>query len=146
VFVQELKRSSIKTPVQVTTDPGSHEPDSEIMMLGEDWRETYIDFIKDQKLPVGISEKSATAAHVMRQSKGIVLVGGSFYKRGARSDVLMKCVTSEDVYAILREIHDGSCANHAASKTLIRKAYKVGLYWPTTVADAEDLVRRCPNC
>jgi hypothetical protein len=33
------------------------------MMLGEDLRETYISFIKDQKLPAGIYEKSAAAAH-----------------------------------------------------------------------------------
>jgi hypothetical protein len=47
VFVQELKHPSIKSPVQVTTDPGHHEPNQEVMMLGEDWSETYIDFIKD---------------------------------------------------------------------------------------------------
>jgi hypothetical protein len=63
VFVQELKHPSIKTLAQATTDPGPHEPDREVMMLGEDLRETYISFIKDQKLPAGIYEKSAAAAH-----------------------------------------------------------------------------------
>jgi hypothetical protein len=27
-------------------------------MLGEDWRETYINFIRDQRLPAGMSTKS----------------------------------------------------------------------------------------
>jgi hypothetical protein len=54
VFVQELKHPSIKTLAQGTTNPGPHEPDGEIMMLGEDWREPYINFIKDQKLPVSL--------------------------------------------------------------------------------------------
>jgi hypothetical protein len=45
--VQELKHPSIKTPAQATTDSGPHELDREVMMLGEDWRETYIDFMKD---------------------------------------------------------------------------------------------------
>ena len=115
-------------------------------MLGEDWRETYIDFIKDQKLPAGVDPKSAAAARVMRQSKGFTLVGDKLYKRGARLGVLMKCVTGEDGYDTLREIHDGSCGNHAASKTLVEKAYRTGFWWPTAISDVEDLVRRCPNC
>jgi hypothetical protein len=59
------------------------------MILGEDWRKTYNDFIKDKKLPIGISEKTAVAARVMR-SKAIVLVSDKLYKSGAHSGVLMK--------------------------------------------------------
>jgi ribonuclease HI len=47
VFVQELKHPSIKTSAQGTTNSGPHEPDQEVMMLGEDCREPYINFIKD---------------------------------------------------------------------------------------------------
>jgi ribonuclease HI len=53
VFVQELKQSSIKSSPQVTTDAGPQQPDREVMMIGEDWREAYIDFIRDQRLPAG---------------------------------------------------------------------------------------------
>jgi hypothetical protein len=82
----------------------------------------------------------------MRRSKGFVLVENKLYQRGARSGVLMKCVTGEDGYDILREIHEGICCNHAASRTLVRKAYRAGFLWPTAVSDVEDLVRRCQNC
>jgi hypothetical protein len=64
----------------------------------------------------------------MRQSKGFILVDDKLYKRGAHSGVLMKCVTGEDGYDILCEIHDGSYGNHAASKTLVGKAYRAGFY------------------
>jgi hypothetical protein len=47
---------------------------------------------------------------------------------------------------ILREIHEGVCGNHAASRTLVGKAYKADFWWPTAVTDVEDLVRRCQNC
>jgi hypothetical protein len=33
----------------------------------------------------------------------------------------MKCVTRKDGYDILREIHEGICGNHAASRTLVGK-------------------------
>jgi hypothetical protein len=80
------------------------------------------------------------------RSKAIVLVSDKLYKSGAHSGVLMKWVIGEDGCHILHEIHDEPCGNHTASKTLVGKAYKVGFWWRTTVADAEDLIRRCLNC
>jgi hypothetical protein len=116
------------------------------MMLGEDWRETFIDFIRDHKLPTGMNPKSTATARVMRRSKGFVLVEDKLYRRGARSGVLMKCVTGEDGYDILQEIHEGVCGNHAASRMLVSKAYRASFWWPAAVSDAEDLVRTCQNC
>jgi hypothetical protein len=58
----------------------------------------------------------------------------------------MKCVTKEDGYDILPEIHEGVYGNHVASRTLVGKAYRASFWWPTAVSDAEDLVRRCQNC
>jgi hypothetical protein len=61
------------------------------MMLGEDWREAYIDFIRDHRLQAGMDARSTEAARVMRGSKGFILVDNKLYRRGARSGVLMKC-------------------------------------------------------
>jgi hypothetical protein len=146
VFVQELKQPSIKSSPQVAINAGPQQPDREVMVLEEDWRGAFIDFIRDQRLPARIDARSADAARILRRSKGFVLVDGKLYRRGARSGVLMKCVTKGDGYDILREIHDGVCGNHAASRTLVGKAYRAGFWWPTAVTDAEDLVRRCQNC
>jgi hypothetical protein len=110
------------------------------MMLCEVWREPYINFIKDQKQPVGISERSTAAACIM------IWVNDKVYKHGAHSGVRMKCVTGEDGYNILCKICDRSCGNHAASMTLVVKAYRAGFYWPTAVSSIKDLVRWCPNC
>jgi hypothetical protein len=52
-------------------------------MLGEDWREAYIDFIRDQRLSVGMDARSIEAARVMCRSKGFVLVDNKLYRRGA---------------------------------------------------------------
>jgi hypothetical protein len=67
-FVQELKQPSIKSSPQVTTDAGPQQPDREVMLLGEDWSEAYIDFIWDQRLPAGMDARRAEAARVMRRS------------------------------------------------------------------------------
>jgi hypothetical protein len=116
------------------------------MMLGEDWREAYIDFIQDQRLLAGMDARSTEVACAMRRSKGFIIVDSKLYRRGARSGVLMKCITKEDGYDILQEIHEGVYSNRAASRTQVGKAYRAGFWWPTAVSDAEDLVRRCQNC
>jgi hypothetical protein len=154
VFVQELKQPSIKSSPQVTIDAGPQQLDREVMMLGEDWREAFIDFIRDQRLPVGIDARSAEAARILRRSKGFILVDGNLYRRGARSGVLMKYVTKDDGHDILREIHEGVCGNHAASRTLVGKAYRAGFWWPTAVTDAEShaqvpklsIIRQTDSC
>jgi hypothetical protein len=48
-------------------------------MLGEDWREAYIDFIQDQKLLVGVDARSAEAARVMRRSQAHARSGYRFH-------------------------------------------------------------------
>jgi hypothetical protein len=66
--------------------------------------------------------------------------------KNAKEKVLMKCITREAGIQLLHEIHSGTCGNHTASRTLVGKAFRAGFYWPTTVADAEKLVRRCDGC
>ncbi|XP_039818460.1 uncharacterized protein LOC120680964 [Panicum virgatum] len=140
VFVHELHHPSVKVQSQQATDEEAPAIVREVLMVEEDWRIQFIDFIKEFKLPPHVDAKSAEAAHIIRQSKGFVLVSDNLYKRST-SDILMKCVTLEEGKDILREIHEGVCGNYVASRTLVGKAYRLGFFWPTAVSDAEDLVR-----
>jgi len=110
-------------------------------MIEEDWWIQFTDFIKEFKLPPHVDPKSAEAARIIRHSKGFVLVSDNLYKRST-SGILMKCVTLEEGKNILKEIPEGVCGNHAASRTLVGKAYRSGFFWPIAISDAEDLVRR----
>ena len=106
------------------------------MMIEEDWRIQFIDIIREFKLPPHVEAKSTEAACIIRRSKGFVLVGDNLYKRSA-SGILMKCVKD-----ILREIHEGVCGNHAASRTLVGKAYMSDFFWTTTISDAVGVYRQ----
>ena len=57
-----------------------------------------------------------------------------------------RCVESEKGQEILRDIHHGECGHHAASRTLVAKAFHHGFYWPTTLEEAVDLVDKCEGC
>ena len=89
-------------------------------MIEEDWQIQFTYFIKEFKL---VDPKSAEAARIIRRSKSFVLVSDNLYKCSA-SGILMKCVTLEEGKDILREIHEGVCGNHTASRTLVGKAYR----------------------
>ena len=68
------------------------------------------------------------------------------YKRGSASRVLMKCITTQEGKELLQEIHERACHNHAVSRTLVGKALRFGFYWPTGLANTEELVRQCIKC
>ena len=48
--------------------------------------------------------------------------------------------------AILKDIHQGECGHHAASKSLVAKAFCHGFFWLTTLDDAKYLVKKCNGC
>jgi hypothetical protein len=91
------------------------------MMIDVDWRQPFIDYIREQKVP---TDKNL-AEQLIRQAKSYILVGD---KWGATSGVLMKCVPREEGKDILEEIHKGVCGNHASSRTLVSKAFRRAFY------------------
>jgi hypothetical protein len=96
VFVHELHHPSIKIPDQSTIAHSPTEPGRDVMMIDVDWRVTFINFIKEHKLPLGVDKKSTEAARILRWSKGYVLVRDNLYKRVSASGLLMKCVRMKE--------------------------------------------------
>jgi hypothetical protein len=76
------------------------------MMIDVDWRQPFIDYLSEQKIP---SDKNL-AEQLIRRAKSYVLVGDKLYRRGASFGVLMKCVPRQEGKDILEEIHKASAA------------------------------------
>jgi hypothetical protein len=142
VFVHVLHTPSIPEQAPPTTDPAHPPAGREVMMIDVDWRQPFIDYLSEQKVP---SDKNL-AEQLIRRAKSYVLVGDKLYRRGASSGVPMKCVPRQEGKDILAETHKGVCGNHASSRTLVGKAFRQAFYWPTTLGDAEELVRRFQGC
>jgi hypothetical protein len=62
VFVHKLHHPSIKILDQSTIVQGPTEPNREVMMTEVDWWVTFIDFIKEHKLPLA-STRRAPSLH-----------------------------------------------------------------------------------
>jgi hypothetical protein len=140
VFVEELSAPSIKQPDEIT--PELLAPDTQILVIAPSWTQIFIDYIKENKLSANIEE----AIWIIRRSKNYILVGDKLYRQAVSSGVLLKCITTDEGKEILGEIHSGCCGNHAASRTLVGKAFCSRFYWPIALKDAEELVRKCKGC
>jgi hypothetical protein len=66
--------------------------------------------------------------------------------KNAKKELLQKCISKEEGEKILLDIHADTCGNHVVSRTLVDKVFRAGFYWPSAIADAEALVRRCEGC
>jgi ribonuclease HI len=138
VFVHELHAPSIPEPAPPTTVPAHPPAGQKVMMIDVDWRQPFIDYLSEQKVPL---DKNL-AEQLIRHAKSYTcrrqaLQAGRIF----RSTHEVRTQTrSKD---ILEEIHKGVCGNHASSRTLVSNR---AFYWPTALGDAEELVRRCQRC
>ena len=111
------------------------------MVVVPEWTKPFLDFFIDQKLP----EDEVHARQIVRRAKSYTVIYGQLYKRGT-SGVFQKCVSRQDGIEILREIHLGDCGHHAAPRSLVAKAFRLGFYWLTAKADADKIVSTCRGC
>ena len=92
-----------------------------------------------------LAEDNKKVDRVVRQDSLYCLVDDELYrKRECR--VKLRCIPREQGQALLADIHEGTCANHVASRAQAGKAFRQGFYWLTALADTEDLVRSCAAC
>jgi hypothetical protein len=107
----------------------------------EDWRTKYLAWIDRGVLPPDRFE----ARRIARMAKSFTTIDDELYKR-ATSCVLQQCIPIPHGHELIRDIHAGVCVHHAALHTLVGNAFHHGFYWPTAVADANEVVRTCKGC
>ncbi|XP_034569820.1 uncharacterized protein [Setaria viridis] len=131
VFLQDLRKPSIKvlepdlvngTGAQATADPAT----ADVMMIEaeEDWRALFIALIIDQMAP----EYKIEHEKLARSSANYVVISKELYRKFASTGILMKCILCSEGLDLLHEIYSGTCGNHAASGTLVGKAFRSGFY------------------
>jgi hypothetical protein len=107
----------------------------------EDWWAKYLAWMDRGELRPDRSKDRRNA----RMAKSFTLVDGELYKRAA-SGVLQRCIPIPQGRELIREIHAGMCGHHAAPRTIVGNTFRQGFYWPTTIADANEVVRTCEGC
>jgi hypothetical protein len=106
-----------------------------------DWRQPLIDRLTDGTLP----EDASAAKRLSRKAKSSILINRTLYKRSA-SGIKQKCITLGEGRQLLAEVYGGTCGHHATPCFLVGKVFRQEFYWPTTMADAKQVVRTCEGC
>ena len=70
---------------------------------------------------------------------------GEVYKR-SHTEILQRCIPFEQGKRLLSDIHGGVCGYHAMPRTLVGNAFRQGFYWPSMVANTEQIVRTYEGC
>src|SRR3954464_15724044 len=112
-----------------------------IMAVITPWIDPFLAYLTRQELP----EDENEARCIVRRSKAYKVHGGELYKKST-TGVLQRCISEEEGRNLLAELHAGLDGHHATARSLVSKAFRTGLYWPTAQADAQDLVQRCVGC
>ena len=84
-----------------------------------DWREPFIKYLTTADVPADNTKRE----HLTHCSKHYILVEGKLYRKNAKRELLLKCISMEEGEKILKEIHAGTYGNHVTSRTLVRKAF-----------------------
>ena len=82
---------------------------------------------------------------MQRRAAAYTIVNRELVRRSV-TGVFQRCVEAEQGQAILRDIHEGECGHHAASRALVAKAFRHGFFWPTALEEAKELVQKCKGC
>ena len=85
------------------------------------------------------------ARWLARCAKSFILIEGELYKRN-HTGILQRYIPIEQGKWLLSDIHGGVCGHHAAPRTLVGNTFRQGFYWPTAVADAEQIIRTYEGC
>ncbi|XP_042412096.1 uncharacterized protein LOC122001428 [Zingiber officinale] len=94
----------------------------------------------------GVEPVDPEEAHLLKKRVGrFTLIGDQLYKR-VFTRPLLKCVGSEDIEYILKEVHQGSCGGHPGGRALARKILLAGYFWPTLQEDVARTVATCLSC
>ncbi|XP_057956315.1 uncharacterized protein LOC131149676 [Malania oleifera] len=107
----------------------------------DDWRASLFLYLQDGSLP----EDNKEAQKVRRKATRYTLMGQELHRRSLTLPYL-RCLSKDEGEYILREIHEGVCGNHLASRALAHKAMRQGFFWPTMKKDAVELVKKCDRC
>ena len=105
------------------------------------WAQPILNFLVNKELVTD----DISARQVQRRAAAYTIVNRELVRRSV-TGVYQRCVEPEQGQAIVKDIHQGECGHHAASRALVAKAFRHGFFWPTALEDAKDLVQKRKGC
>ncbi|CAL5444637.1 unnamed protein product [Camellia sinensis] len=128
----QLPKECPKCQSYIREDEGCFEIDT------PDWRQVYIDYLKEGTLP----ESSRDIAHLKRRARRYFLDHNKLYRRSIAGTPL-RCLSKEESDLVLERAHE---IEHQGGARLFKQLIHLGYYWPTMESDASHHVKKCQTC
>nr|ABB46826.1 retrotransposon protein, putative, Ty3-gypsy subclass [Oryza sativa Japonica Group] len=112
--------------------------------LGEDpvdWRTPFVKYFKSGWFP----EDEAEAKCLQLRAAKYKIVSGQLYRSGVLQP-LLRCISFAEGEEMAKEIHQGLCGAHQATRTVASKVFRQGVYWPTVLKVCVEQVKKCESC
>ncbi|KAF7822062.1 reverse transcriptase [Senna tora] len=106
-----------------------------------DWRRPYIEYIRDETLPLDVKEASV----VKKKAARFFMEKNELFRRSLRCQPI-RCVPEVDIEVLMKEVHQGVSGEHQGARRLYEELMRLGYYWPTMEADTLCFVRQCMPC
>nr|XP_009763444.1 PREDICTED: uncharacterized protein LOC104215355 [Nicotiana sylvestris] len=106
------------------------------------WRNKYIEYLKNGKLPSDPKESRAMRTKVSQFS---LFEDGTLLRRMFDGPLAI-CLGLGDTEYVLREIHEDTCGNHSGAESLVRKVIRAGYYWIDMEKYAKKFVQKYDKC
>ncbi|KAI4987609.1 hypothetical protein ZWY2020_020409 [Hordeum vulgare] len=107
----------------VAEAPNSQVEAEQALVSAPSWAQPILAFLFRGELP----QDEAEARQIQRRSAAYAIINRELVRRRV-TGVFQRCVESEKGQEILRDFHEGECGHHAASRTLVAKAFRHGFY------------------
>ena len=140
-------------PTVAIPDPGASQPGSgaadpeptlvavSAVVAAPSWALPISEFLENGVLPIDETE----ARQIQQRASAYSIINNELVKRSS-TGVFQRCVKQDRDIDILLDIHQDECGHHAASRSLVAKAFHHGSYWPAALEDAESHVLKCEGC
>jgi transposase InsO family protein len=140
VIIEKLTKPSIKS-VETLRETDLMIIDGAEQQAETDWMSPIKAYLDNRP----ISDDNAEIERIARKSRMYHLIDGVLYKQGANG-MMMKCISKDEGIQLLREIHSGVYGAHSLWCSIVEKAFRHRLYWPTAKDGVMETITKCKEC
>ncbi|XP_071699850.1 uncharacterized protein [Rutidosis leptorrhynchoides] len=102
------------------------------------WITPYVKYLQDRILPTDSME-----ARRIRVSAPLYVLENVILYRKSFSGPNLRCLTPQQAIDVVKEMHEGLCAQHSGYRTIVGRIMGQGYYWQSIYKDTADVIKTC---
>ncbi|XP_071695009.1 uncharacterized protein [Rutidosis leptorrhynchoides] len=131
VLVEVLKDKSVDEKIVVAT----------VEEKESCWITPYVKYLQD-----GTLSTDAMEARRIRVSAPLYVLENGILYRKSFSGPNLRCLTPQQAIDVVKEMHEGLCAQHSGYRTIVGRIMRQGYYWQSIYKYTADVIKTCDAC